>query len=219
MPARARADTAEPLAQMIAPARTALVVIDFQGDFAAPNGAMAQYGVDMSHVEETIDRTQQLIAAGRKAGVRIVFARVVTRPETDAENLKAFYRRRGFPEEAAAICRAGTAGADYYRVEPVPGDIEIEKPLFSSFVGTDLEEQLRAARVDTLVITGMTTECCVDCTTRDAFHRGYNCFLVEDACTAYEESLHRGAVEALSKNCALLVQTDEVEQAWTDAAA
>ena len=97
---------------------------------------------------------------------------------------------------------------------PSPGDIEVEKPLFSSFVGTDLEAQLRARGVDTLVVLGLTTDCCVDCTARDAFHRGFHVFVVQDACSAYGEALHRAALSGLEKNVALLTTTDEVEQAW-----
>ena len=214
MPVEALAPPLEVLAEMIAPARTALAVIDIQGDFAAPDGAMGHVGCDLSDVEAVIDRAERLIAAARTAGATVMFARVVTTPETDAPNLTAFYRRKGYGEDAAGICRAGTSGADYYRVAPQSGDIEVEKPLFSSFVGTDLEAQLRARGVDTLVVLGLTTDCCVDCTARDAFHRGFHVFVVQDACSAYGEALHRAALSGLEKNVALLTTTDEVERAW-----
>jgi nicotinamidase-related amidase len=207
--------TAERLAPMIPPLTTALVVIDVQGDFAAPDGAMGYVGVDMSDVEPTIDRIERLIAAARSAGATLVFARVVTRPETDSEALKRLYIRKGYGADAVAVCRADTPGAAYYRVAPEPGDIEIQKPLFSSFVGTDLDAQLRAKGVDTLVFTGLTTDCCVDCTARDAFHRNYSCFIVDDACSAYGEDVHSAAMLGLTKNVALAVTAKEVEAAWT----
>jgi len=207
--------TAERLAPMIPASTTALVVIDVQGDFAAPDGAMGHAGVDMSDVEPTIDRIERLIAAARAAGATVVFARVVTRPETDLDALKRLYIRKGYGEEAIAICRADTPGAAFYRVGPKPGDIEIQKPLFSSFVGADLDEQLRAKGIDTLVLTGLTTDCCVDCTARDAFHRNYSCFIVDDACSAYGEDVHSAAMLGLTKNVALAVTTQAVEAAWT----
>ena len=64
--------------------------------------------------------------------------------------------------------------------------MEVEKPLYSSFVGTDLDARLRARGIDKLVIAGFTTDCCVDCTVRDAFHRNYDVFIVADACASYE---------------------------------
>jgi isochorismate hydrolase len=49
---------------------------------------------------------------------------------------------------------------------------------------------------------------------RDAFHRNYDVFVVADACAAYEETLHFGALDSLSKNCALLTDTQAVLGAW-----
>lgn len=203
------------LPSMIAPSRTALVIIDVQEDFVSPAGAAGRWGIDLGVLEPPLRKIEDLIAAARAKGIASVFARVVTRPETDSNALKALHQRKGRPPQSMAICRAGTSGADYYRIRPQPGDIEIEKTLYSSFVDTDLDAQLRARGIDTLVVVGFTTDCCVDCTVRDAFHHDYNVFVVADACAAYEEDLHYGALNGLSKNCALLTETEAVLGAWS----
>ncbi|MGK6320318.1 cysteine hydrolase family protein [Sphingomonas sp. DT-204] len=202
------------LKEMLPPERTALVVVDVQQDFAAPSGLLGRVGVDLSAVEPAIDRIERLIGAARDAGAVVAFMRVVTRPETDSVALKTLMARRGTPG-GEAICRTEDGGADYYRVAPQPGDIEIEKLLFDSFHGTDLDAQLRARGIDTLVMTGFSTDCCVDQTARAAFHRGYHVFLVSDASAAYEPELHVGSLNVLQKNCALLVTSDAVEAAWS----
>jgi nicotinamidase-related amidase len=202
------------LPPMIAPERTALVIIDVQEDFVSPAGVAGKWGIDFDALEPPLQKIEALIAAARANGVTPAYIRVVTRPETDSDALKALHRRKGRPPQAVALCRAGTSGADYYRIKPEPGDIEIQKPLYSSFVGTDFDEQLRARGIDTLVVVGFTTDCCVDCTVRDAFHRNYDVFVVTDACAAYEEELHIGALNGLSKNCALLTDTAAVLGAW-----
>ena len=202
------------LPPMLAPSRTALVIIDVQEDFLSPEGPAGEWGIDFGLLEPPLQRIEALIPAARAAGVVPVFVRVVTRAETDSTALTLLHRRKGRPDGSVALCRAGTKGADYYRIRPEAGDIEIEKLLYSSFVGTDLDAQLRARGIDTLVVTGFTTDCCVDCTVRDAFHLNYNVFLVADACAAYEEALHWGALNGLSKNCALLTETDAVLAAW-----
>jgi nicotinamidase-related amidase len=204
----------EALAPMLDPAHTTLVIVDVQNDFAAPDGAMAQAGCDLSDVEPAIDRIERLIAAARKAGATLAFIRVVTKAETDSRALKLFYERRGYPAEALDMCRAGTPGVDYYRVQPKAGEIEVAKLLFSSFVGTDFDAQLKARGIDTLVVTGLTTECCIDCTVRDAFHHGYSCFLVDDACAAYGGAVHIAAMSGLMQNCALAVSSAAVEEVW-----
>lgn len=204
---------ADALAAMIPPATTALVVVDVQTDFAAPHGLIGGHGADMSTIEPAIDRIEALIAAARAAGATVAFLRVVTRPETDSRALATLYERRGMAG-GHGICRAEGGGADYYRVAPAPGDIEVEKLMFNGFHDTDLDAQLRARGIETLVMTGVSTDCCVDQTARDAFHRDYHVFVVSDACAAYEPDLHTGTLNVLAKNCALLVDSAAVEGAW-----
>ena len=205
---------ASDLAAMIAPERTALVVVDVQTDFAAADGLVGRYGADMTTIPPAIDRIEALIAAARAAGAAVAFLRVVTRAETDSVAMRTLMERRGMAG-GEAICRADSVGADYHRVLPQPGDIEIAKLMFNGFHATDFDERLRAHGVDTLLMTGFTTDCCVDATARDAFHRDYHVFIVSDACGAYEPDLQHGALNALNKNCALLVESDAVLAAWT----
>ncbi len=202
------------LPPMIDPARTALVIIDVQEDFVSPTGAAGQWGIDLGILDTPLDKIDTLIAAARAKGVTLAYVRVVTQAETDSDALKALHQRKGRSPQELDICRVGTPGIDYYRIKPEPGDMEVEKRLYSSFVGTDFDARLRAKGIDNLVIVGFTTECCVDCTARDAFHLNYNVFIVTDACAAYDADTHYGALIGLSKNCALLTDTQSVLSAW-----
>ena len=201
------------LAEMLAPDMTALIVVDVQVDFASPDGLLGRVGVDLSSVPPAMARIEALIAAARKCGAQVAFMRVVTRSETDSAALKTLMLRKGRPG-GEAICRTDDGGADYYGVAPEPGDIQIDKLLYDSFYGTDLDDQLRARGIETVVLTGFSTDCCVDQTARAAFHRGYNVFVVSDATAAYDDALHESALNILYKNCALLVQADDVVAAW-----
>lgn len=203
----------EALPTMIAPETTALVVIDIQVDFAAPHGLLGRYGVDLAPAEAAIDNCERLVAAARAAGVAVAMMRVVTRPETDSRALKTLMARRG-QGGGEAICRVDDGGADYYRIFPQPGDIEVRKLLYDSFHGTDFAAQLRARGLSTLVICGLSTDCCVDQTARSAFHHDFDVFVVSDACAAYEDGLHESSLSAIEKNCALLTTTDAVGKAW-----
>jgi nicotinamidase-related amidase len=192
---------------MIEPARTALVLVDVQVDFAAPDGAMAAFGAELSMVEPAIARMTEVLGAAQDAGMPRVWLRVMTREATDSGAARRFEARRGRPPSSLAVCRAGTRGAAYHRLTPQAGDLEIEKPLYSGFQGTRLDEELKLRQIGALVLVGLTTECCIDCTARDAFHRDYDVFVVADACAAYSERLHRGSLEALGETCALLTTT------------
>lgn len=199
--------------QDIAPSRTALLVIDIQNDFGAPGFAMARAGMAPEPVEAAISRTETLIAAARRAGVTPWFVRVVTRPETDPRALRRFMARAGMAEDIA-ICRADTPGVDYYRVSPADGEPEVEKLLYSAFAGTDLEARLHERDVETLVLCGLTTDCCVDATARDGFHRDFDIFIASDACAAFDPRTHENALAILSTHCATSVMTQEIVTAW-----
>jgi biuret amidohydrolase len=205
------------LAVMIDPARSALVVIDVQADFASPGGAMARMGADLSGVETALDNVETLIAAARGSGVCVAFARVVTSPQTDSTALKTLNARKGLSPSALDICREGDRGSDYYRVAPLPGEIEVSKPLFSAFHGADLDARLHERGVDTLILVGLTTNCCVDATARHGFHLNYNVFVVADATVAYGEETQHQALAALAQNCALIVESAEVSSSWRQA--
>ncbi|MDP1641891.1 MAG: cysteine hydrolase [Phenylobacterium sp.] len=207
------------LATWIAPARTALVIIDMQVDFAAPEGRLGQWGVDLSTVPPALEKAQALADAARKAGAPVVFVGLFTRPETDSSAWRERMRRRGGdPDSDSGLCRAGEVGSDWHGPKPLPGEAVVEKARYSGFHDAPLDSVLKGLGVDTLVVAGLTTECCVDCTVRDAFHLDYHVFLASDACAAYEAEVHAASLKALELNCAILVETDQVITAWEEAA-
>jgi len=206
-------------AAWIAPSRTALLVIDMQVDFATPEGVLGGYGVDLSTVGPAMAKAQSLADAARQAGVAVVFIGLQTSPDADSPAWKERMRRQGGdPDQDSALCRVGTAGAAFVGPRPAPGELVIAKTRYSGFFGTELDAELRRRGLDTVVACGLTTECCVDCTVRDAFHLDYHVFVARDASAAYEPDLHEGALKSLELNCAILVDTDQVVSAWAEAA-
>jgi ureidoacrylate peracid hydrolase len=215
--ATAQAD--DGLAAWIAPARTALVIIDMQVDFAAPEGRLGQWGVDLSTVPPALEKAQALADSARKAGAPVVFVGLFTRPETDSGAWRERMRRRGGdPDSDSGLCRADDVGSDWYGPKPLPGEAVVQKARYSGFHDAPLDSVLKDLGVDTLVVAGLTTECCVDCTVRDAFHLDYHVFVAADACAAYEADVHTASLKALELNCAILVETDQVITAWEEAA-
>jgi len=65
-------------------------------------------------------------------------------------------------------------------IAPRDNDILVPKRNADSFIGTDLDDQLRSLGVSRVVVTGLATEFCVDSTVRAALSRGYDLTLVED---------------------------------------
>lgn len=186
-----------------------------QTDFASPEGAAGRAGANLADVPAALAAARRLADAARAAGAPVVFVGLMTSPEDDsaawAERLR---RRDGNPAADLALCRAGTPGAAFVGPIPLAGEPIIPKLRYSGFFRTDLDAQLQRLGVDTLVVAGLTTDCCVDCTVRDAVHLDYQVFIAADACAAYDPALHAAVLQALAANFAIIVATDDVVAAW-----
>jgi nicotinamidase-related amidase len=144
--------------------------------------------------------------------VAIVFVRLLTHPGGENRISREAKARRG--KDEADLCVEGTPGADFIGPKPQPGDAIVSKTHFSAFARTGLAEQLHTQGVDTLVLAGLTTECCVASSAWDAFERDFHIFIAADACAAYEASLHEGALRALEMSGATLASSAELRAAW-----
>ncbi|MBO9546353.1 cysteine hydrolase [Caulobacter sp.] len=203
------------LATWIAPSRTAVLVIDIQVDFASPDGALGAY-VDMAAVRPAVTAAERMVEAARGAGVPVIFVGLFTTPETDSPSWKERMRRRGGdPDNESALCREGEVGSDFYGPKPLPDELVVKKVRYSGFVGTNLDARLNALGVDTLVVAGLTTECCVDSTVRDAFSLDYHVFVAADACAAYEPEIHAASLKVMELNSAILTDTAAIAHAWS----
>jgi nicotinamidase-related amidase len=192
--------------------RTALLLIDCQMDFGSPDGAMAQRGADMTAPQAAVERAGVLADAARAAGVRIVFVRLLTHSGRESRVAREAKERRGDGEPD--LCLEGTRGADFIGPQPEAGEAIVSKTHFSAFAHTGLGERLQAQGVDTLVLAGLTTECCVQSSAWDAFERDFHVFVAADACAAYEETLHRHALKALEMSGATVTAVADIVLSW-----
>lgn len=199
-------------ADWIAAGRTALVLIDCQVDFGAPDGEMAKRGADVKPAQAAMKQAEALAVAARGAGALVVFVRLLTHPGGENRIASEAKARRG--KDEPDLCVEGTHGADFIGPLPQPGDTIVSKTHFSAFARTGLAEQLHAQGVDTLVLAGLTTECCVASSAWDGFERDFHIFIATDACAAYETDLHDGALRALKMSGALLATVAEFSAVW-----
>jgi nicotinamidase-related amidase len=86
----------------------------------------------------------------------------------------------------------------------------VEKNKDSGFYETDLDERLKELGVDTVAITGMQTQICVQTTAADGFFRGYNVIVPSDAVVSAREEDQTRALEWLRSYCATILTTDEL---------
>ncbi len=182
---------AEPYAFEFEPARCALLIIDMQRDFLEAGGFGEMLGNDVSQLRRTIEPNRRLLAAWRAAGLFVLHTREGHRP--DLADLPPAKKVRG--RSATCIGDAGPMGRILVRGEPghdiIPelypaaGEPVIDKPGKGAFFATDLHAILQNRGIAQLVVTGVTTEVCVNTTVREANDRGYDCFVPEDCVGSY----------------------------------
>jgi len=198
--------------EWIAPNRTALVIIDMQVDFGSPEGEMARRGADVSACQQAIAKAVQLTDAARAAAVPVVFVRLLTHPGGENRIVRESKERQG--DDQPDLCVEGSRGADFIGPQPQAGESIFSKTHFSAFARTGLADQLHAQGVDTLVLAGLTTECCIQSSAWDAFERDFHIFIAEDACAAYDDALHRHALKALQLSAAIVVPVADLAAVW-----
>ncbi|MEV6569248.1 isochorismatase family cysteine hydrolase [Streptomyces kronopolitis] len=104
----------------------------------------------------------------------------------------------------------GTPGAELLPEFVEPGDVVMEKKKDSGFFETDLHEYLQKHEIDTVIITGMQAQVCIQTTAADAHFRGYNVVVPSDGVVSTREEDRTRALEWLASYCAVVTPMAEV---------
>ena len=148
------------LAQKADPAHSALLVIDVQNDFVADGGFFDKVGGDVRTIQQQrVPNLLRLIDAARQAGVLVIFVQAIYDPGdlSDAMRERNLRLNSELPR-----CLSGSWGAEFYRVEPLPGEPVIVKHRYSAMVGTDLLALLKERGIRSLLLSGVATDTCVE---------------------------------------------------------
>ena len=150
--------------------------------------------------------------------------------EARIARLLAHWRARGWPIFHVRHCsrqpnspyRPGQVGAEFKaEVTPAPGERIIDKSVTSAFIGTTLEQELRAANITQLVITGVITNNSVEATARMAGNLGFDTWVIADATATFgrldfdgrwrtADEVHALSLANLNGEYATIVSTAEV---------
>jgi nicotinamidase-related amidase len=205
------------------PAHTALIVVDVQNDCCARDGAFARQGADLTLYYEMIPRLAALLESARQAGVLVIFIQATTLPgglgQSPAQILFEVRMKESYSHassDAFDFCRPGTWGhAIVDELAPRHDELIIQKQRSSAFIGTNLDLVLRSNGIKTIVVTGVTTEGCVDSTIRDGGFLDYYPLAVEDCVASDNRELHEAALTILNAYRAVVVDSGELHEVWS----
>ncbi len=185
--------------------KCAVIVVDVQNDFCHEKGACALRGSDVSGVKKMIPNLRLLLDAAHKNEIPVIYIQTIHTVETDSD---AWAGRSG--GNSAKVCRAGSWGIEFYEVSPAEGDIIVNKHRYSAFINTRLDSVLRTLKVETLLMTGVATNVCVESTARDGYMMDYNILFVSDCCASFSKEAHAMTLQNIDKHFGVVSDSGEI---------
>jgi nicotinamidase-related amidase len=176
------------------PATTALVLIEFQNDFTSEGGTL--HGAVSAVMESTgmLDKAVRAAEATRAAGACVIHSPITFQP--------GYYEISAHPYGILAGVVASTSfvkdtwgAAIVDCLTPQPGDIVLEgKRGLDAFASTNIDFILRNKGIQTVVLAGFLTNCCVESTMRSAYERGFEVITLSDVVAATSQPEHDNAL-------------------------
>jgi nicotinamidase-related amidase len=196
------ADATPALATVASPKHTAVVVVDVQRVFAS----FPLY----PPADEVLPRLAAFLETARSHQVPIIRVQIVIPLDAYSANW-----RQQFPELAPTWLAPGSDNVAFEPgFEPQPGDIVVTKHRFSAFHGTTLDTILRSRGIETVILTGLTSDVCVGTTARDAFQLEYAVITLSDCTAETSQACYEASLQTLADNFGIVTTAGALVEAW-----
>jgi ureidoacrylate peracid hydrolase len=210
------------LTQRLDPFRTAVIVIDVQNDFCSPGGYMDREGHPLHLVQEMLPNLKALLDGAKEARVPRIFfqANYATQYNWYLSPVWLERARRSNPNGGHvdyAVCEEGAWGfniVDGLQPTGAKDEIVLKKHRYSAFIGTELDLILRSRGIQTVVVTGVATNVCVESTARDAFMRDYHVVLLSDCSATYSDAEHQATLANIRQYFGEVLTSPDVLDVW-----
>ena len=209
------------LSEIVDPAHTALLIIDMQRDFCCAGGSFDRLGVDLSMYPPVIDRIGELLEGARQSGVLPIFIQMTVLPNRASESpaqIRFNLRLHDGHHEQAEPLTYTIDGSEGQKLvpglEPLDGELVVKKYRSSAFWGTNLGLLLRSNGIKSVVVSGCTTEGCVESTARDAMFSDYYVVLATDAVGSDDRKQHDASMYLMARRFDLATSED-IRKHWT----
>jgi biuret amidohydrolase len=173
----------------IDPARTALLLLDYQNYNFHPDGYWAKAVPGWAErVAPAMARTAEALAHARDVGIAVIHVHNAWRAGHPDVNTHSPWQADA---KMAGRSIEGTWGIEPLEsLAPRAGEMVVRKRAVSAFAGTELERLLRLHDLSTLVIAGIVTNFAAEGTARDASDRGYRVIVLADCCESLTDEMH-----------------------------
>lgn len=191
--------------------KVALIIVDLQNDFLAPDGAYARGGAASEAARALPARVAEVARAVKAGGGLVVASQFTLWPDAQGEPmisphllaLRPFLRRGDFAP-------GGRGQANVAELAPLI-DVSVSKVAYSAFFNTQLDWVLRHAGIHTVAVCGIVTNGGVASTVRDAHMREYRTIVLSDGCAAFKPEVHATSLADMG-TVAHVMRCDEFTQ-------
>jgi ureidoacrylate peracid hydrolase len=203
------------LEEKIDPRHTAVIVVDVQNHFCHPEGENAKRGSNVKPLTDTVPRIAELVDAARDAGAMVVWVQLIHSEDSTSEaRLEQWVRKGSMRDIEDLHCRAGTWNAGFYMIGPQPGEQIVVKHRYSAFIGTNLDLILRSRGIRTIVMTGFSSNVCVESTARDGFMLNYYVVFTSDCTATANPERHQSTLENMDDLFGEVRTGSEITDVW-----
>lgn len=183
------------------------LILDMQNDLVHADGPNGKSPLgEQVRSRRVLENTAAALKKARDAGIAVGFVRVGFSPDYHEcpKNSPVF---SGAPK--AGIYKLGSWGTEIHpSLAQQPGDVQVTKHRVSPFYSTTLMAQLRAAGIERIYCSGVSSQAVVQATVRDGHDRDFDMVLLEDCCCAHSEEEHRNSMGSVARFCRIASSAD-----------
>ena len=208
------------LAELVNRKHTAIIVVDMQNDFCKAGWAFDRLGIDISRYPSMLPRLSRLLSGARDIGVKVIYIQMTVLPNRMSEspaqirfNMRLHLASHGATQPLLYTIEDSPGQEIIAELAPERGDLVVRKYRSSGFWGTNLDMLLRSNGIETVIVTGCTTEGCVEFTARDAMFNDYYVVLPED-CVASDDPHQHEASLFLMRHRFDVVSSNDILTTW-----
>ncbi|MEM8487065.1 MAG: cysteine hydrolase [Bacteroidota bacterium] len=180
---------------IVDPKKTAVVFIEYQNDFTSEGGTLHDAVKSVMAETNMLENSKTVAAKAREAGATIIHAPISFVPGYNEISRHPYGILKGVVDTQSF--KKGTWGVELHEdMQAEEGDIVVEgKRGLDTFASTNLDFILRSKGIETIVLGGFLTNCCVESTMRTGYENGYNVITLTDCVAATSIEEHQNAIE------------------------
>ena len=201
------------LVEKLDPHHTALIVIDMQNDFCSDTGLMAKLGKDVSLMGRLADDIQSLTDLCTKKYIPVFYTQQIY----DRTKLNDLQLEQYDLDSKIITCDIAGDGYKFFKLSPLREQV-YPKYNYNIFSNSRLVSDLREKNIKTLIITGVSTQICVETAIRNGFDIGYKIVVPEDliGTTSSDPDTQTRTLKLVSKTYGVVTNKNELSDILID---